>query len=390
MTSKRILLICGTRPEIIKMAPVWKAIAATPGLEPLLLHTGQHTDLAMPLYALFGMLPTVTLDLTRTDSTLAHLNALLLEKIGSAVRELAPDVVLVHGDTASACMGALAAFYEKIPVGHVEAGLRTGEKYSPFPEEMNRCIIGRVATWHYAPTALSRAALLAENIAARDICMTGNTVIDAARLTAKLVDSEATVPFWAENKLSARVAGHKLILVTAHRRENWGVGLQNIANATCDILDKLADVLVVWPLHANPAVADVVRDVFNTRGVDTSRVILCSALDYTALIKVLVNSWLVLTDSGGIQEEAAAFGIPVVVLRDSTERPELIDAGGGVLVGSDRRAIRDIAENLHKNPTAYQAMKDINNPFGDGTAALRIATHLQATLSVVKTGQKAA
>lgn len=381
MTSKKVLLICGTRPEIIKMAPVWKALQATPVVTPVLLHTGQHTDMATPLYAFFDMPPTITLDLSRKDPSLTHLNALLLEKIGAVLLEQRPDAVLVHGDTSSAMMGAMAAFFQQIPVGHVEAGLRTGEMYSPFPEEMNRSIIGRIAQWHYAPTKRAGAALTAENINPQNVLTTGNTVIDAARLTARLLESSPE-PFWQDNDLANRTAGKKLVLVTAHRRENWGAGLEQIAHAACDILESQHDVVMVWPLHANPAVANTVREVFAARAVPAERAILCAPLDYKALIKLLTRSFLTLTDSGGIQEEAAAFGVPVLVLRDSTERPELIDAGGGLLTGADRAVIVAETKALLGSPSRHAAMANIENPFGDGTAATQIVSHLLDSLQI--------
>ena len=381
MTSKKVLLICGTRPEIIKMAPVWKALQAIPGITPVLLHTGQHTDMATPLYAFFDMPPTITLDLTRKNPSLTHLNALLLEEIGAVLTAQQPAAVLVHGDTSSAMMGAMAAFFQQIPVGHVEAGLRTGEMYSPFPEEMNRSIIGRIAQWHYAPTKRAWAALIAENIDPQHVITTGNTVVDAAQLTARLLET-TTEPFWQDNDLANRISGKKLVLVTAHRRENWGAGLEQIAHAACDLLASYPDVVMVWPLHANPAVGNTVREVFAARNTPTDRALLCGPLDYMALIKLLTRSFLVLTDSGGIQEEAAAFGVPVLVLRESTERPELIDAGGGLLTGADRAVIRREAGALFESEERHAAMANIDNPFGDGTAAIQIAEHLKKTLHI--------
>lgn len=380
MLNKKILLICGTRPEIIKMAPVWNALRQTPGLTPILLHTGQHTDLAQPLYEFFDMPPTVSLELTRKNPSLAHLTALLLEEIAAVVQEQKPDAVLVLGDTSSAVAGAMAAFFEKIPVGHVEAGLRTNDKYSPFPEEMNRCVIGRVAQWHYAPTSRAREFLLTENIADKDILVTGNTVIDAALLTAGLLAEGHPVPFWDHNALDARLNNKKLVLVTAHRRENWGQGLEHIAHATCDLIEANPAIFVVWPLHANPDVAQTVRGVFAQRNIGSSNLLLCAALDYSALVKVLTRAWLVMTDSGGIQEEAAAFGRPVLVLRESTERPELIEAGGGVLTGANRAVILDRALALLNDPARYAAMTDIVNPFGNGTAGAQIAAQLALEL----------
>lgn len=381
MNTKKVAVVCGTRPEIIKMAPVYRALRDTPGLEPVLVHTGQHTDLAHPLYRLFDMRVDHDLVLERSKPTLSHLSQRLLETTSEVFEQVRPDAVLVHGDTSSAAMAALAAFYERIPVGHVEAGLRTLERYSPFPEEMNRSLIGRIAHWHYAPTERARQALLRENIAERDILVTGNTVVDAAQLTAQLLGDGASEPFVAAQRLHERcTCGTRLVLVTAHRRENWGEGLRQIAHAVADLLQRHDDWLVVWPLHANPEVARTVRDVLAERGVEGPRLLLTAPLEYTALVWVLSRAWATLTDSGGIQEEAAAFGVPVLVLRESTERPELIEAGG-VLTGACRQTIVREASKLADDELAYARMKGIANPFGDGQAARRIAAHLRQQLA---------
>jgi UDP-N-acetylglucosamine 2-epimerase (non-hydrolysing) len=294
---------------------------------------------------------------------------------------LQPSAVLVHGDTSSASMAALAAFYQQIPVGHVEAGLRTNDRYSPFPEEMNRSLIGRLSNWHYAPTKGSAEALYREGIAASDVLVAGNSVIDAAHLAAKMLDDGYAEPFVQEQDLERRTASRRLVLVTAHRRENWGAGLQEIASAVADMLDEQQDVFVVWPLHANPEVARTVRAVFEARNVDASRLVLCQALGYSALVWLLKKSWLVMTDSGGIQEEGAAFGTPVLVLRDNTERPELIEAGGGVLVGANRANIVEWSRRLHQDAQLLHRMRHIDNPFGNGTTGLQIRAHLEAALA---------
>lgn len=375
MSKKPVMVVCGTRPEIIKMAPVYHALQASEALAPVLVHTGQHTDLAFPLYDFFGMQRAEDLVLERQKPTLAHLSQALLGSVSEAIVRQRPAAVLVHGDTTSASMAALAAFYEQIPVGHVEAGLRTGDKYSPFPEELNRSLIGRIADWHFAPTRAAQEALAREGIV-KDVLVTGNTVIDAAQLTAARQAQGAVAEFVRENSLAARCAGKRLVLVTAHRRENWGEGLANIANAVADLLAEHEDLLVVWPLHANPAVAQAVREVLARRQCDEARTVLCAPLDYDALIWLLSHAWATLTDSGGIQEEAAAFGTPVFVLRESTERPELIEAGGGVLVGAVRERITTEFNRVARSPGLWQGMRHIVNPFGDGRAGARIVEFL--------------
>lgn len=381
MTKKKVMVVCGTRPEIIKMAPVYKALQNSDSLEPVLVHTGQHTDLATPLYSFFEMPTAHAIELTRRKPTLAHLSEVLLSRLAEVFEQDRPAAVLVHGDTSSAAMAALAAFYEQIPIGHVEAGLRTYDNYSPFPEEMNRSLIGRMANWHYAPTERAADALRLENVKDDVLLVTGNTVIDAAHLTASMLDSGVEDDFIASQQLQARTQGKRLVLVTAHRRENWGDGLRNIAHAVADLLSQHDDLFVVWPLHANPAVAQTVREVMAERQMNADNLLLCQPLDYAALVWLLHRAWVVMTDSGGIQEESAAFGAPVLVLRDTTERPELIEAGGGVLVGAKREVIVGEFNRLDCDPQALQGMKNIVNPFGDGNASQRIVKHLEQVLA---------
>jgi UDP-N-acetylglucosamine 2-epimerase (non-hydrolysing) len=376
--KKDILVVCGTRPEIIKMAPVYRALKASSRLNPVLLHTGQHTDLATPVYKFFGMEPDHTIELQRERPDLAHLSAILLEHCTDVIEAVKPSAVLVHGDTSSAAMAAMAAFYTQRAVGHVEAGLRTGDKYSPFPEEMNRSLIGRIAHWHWAPTERSREALRLENIPDSEILVTGNTVIDAAQMTAQMLKEGHADAFITQSNLAERIEGRRLVLVTAHRRENWGEGLRQIADAVCDLLTQYPDTFFVWPLHANPDVARTVREAVAARGIDTSRLMLTAPLDYTALIWILSRAWMTMTDSGGIQEEAAALGAPALVLRDSTERPELIEAGGGILTGAVRSVIVETVRKLESDTEALNKMRTIDNPFGDGTAATQIVAQLEA------------
>jgi UDP-N-acetylglucosamine 2-epimerase len=371
----------GTRPEIIKMAPVYRALAAS-RLPVSLLHTGQHEDMVWPLYEFFGLRPDRVLELSRSSGSLAHLSARLLEEMQKALEELRPSVVLVQGDTTSALMAALCAFYARIPVGHVEAGLRTGEMYDPFPEERNRALIARIARWHFAPTPTAEANLLREGIAAEHVHRIGNTVVDAMvwaveQLRALPDDAVSVLP-GSLSELPRAVIGKRLLAVTAHRRENWGAGIAAIATAVRSALTAHSDLCVVWPLHPNPSVQDAVRAVF--RGLDKesqARFFLCEPVNYPALLWLMSRAWLILTDSGGIQEEAISASVPVFVLRDTTERPELIEAGAGILVGTDAQAVRAKIDWLYHDDDARQRMRRADNPFGDGRAAERLRAILE-------------
>lgn len=377
--SKSIALCVGTRPEIIKMAPVYRALRDQ-SMPVTLIHSGQHDQMAWPLYDFFGFQPDVVIDLERQDSSLEHLSCRLIDSIGKQFRRIDPSSVLVHGDTSTAAMGALTAFYQKLPIGHVEAGLRTKEMFDPFPEEMNRSVIGRMARWHFAPTTRAVANLAGEGLVDQ-VHMVGNTAIDAAQLGLARLRSyvnERPERFPARlMSLCNQPLSQRVLLVTAHRRENWGNGIAQIALAVRDWLEAQHDYVAVWPVHGNPAVSEVVRDVF--ANVDPSvaeRIILTEPLDYPAVLLAMQLSWLILTDSGGIQEEAAALDKPVLVLRETTERPELIDSGRGRLTGARREVILKELMNLHESPKRYARMRAGANPFGDGRAAQRIASIL--------------
>lgn len=378
--SLRPIAICvGTRPEIIKMAPVYHALRQA-GLPVMLVHSGQHDSMAWPLYEFFGMKPDLCIELERTGTSLAHLSARLLDRIGGALENLALSTVLVHGDTSTAAMTALCGFYRQTPVGHVEAGLRTHDRYDPFPEEMNRALIARIATWHFAPTQAAVANLTAEGI--RDgVHQVGNTAIDAARWAC-----ERLTTYWQEHPerfptplapLREASQGRRLLVVTAHRRENWGEGIEQIAASVCEWLARHPEYVVAWPVHANPQVGRTVRETIARAAPDVvGRVILTEPLDYPAMVWLMQRAWLMLTDSGGIQEEAAALDKPILVLRETTERPELIDAGRGLLTGARKdRILRDLAW-LHDDPAMHARMSSGVNPFGDGRTAGRIAATL--------------
>ncbi len=379
---KKVMLCMGTRPEIIKMAPLYDALRAI-GLEAVVFHTGQHRDIAMPLYRLFGITPAVLVDsLERKGGSLAELGAALLEQSHHAISAQKPDIVLVHGDTSSALYAALAAFYLEVSIGHIEAGLRTGDPYDPFPEEINRSLIGRLARWHFAPTQGAREALLGEGIAAAAIHRVGNTAVDAALAVAQRASANPNLVAWplALQDLSVSAPGRRLVLVTAHRRESWGQGIADIAQAVSALVDLEPDVVVVWPVHPNPQVRDAVHvGTAAARQRHPQRLLLSDPLDYACLVTILKRSWLVMTDSGGIQEEAAAFGTPVLVLRATTERPELIAQGGGVVVGTDPQMILSTARPLLSSNEARAALVARRNPFGDGSAARRIASILDSS-----------
>ncbi len=376
MTLNNILLCMGTRPEIIKMAPVYYELKRR-GMNPLLLHTGQHKDMADPMYRFFRIVPDFSLNLERTSDTLGHLSALLLERIGSAFEVAKPPAILVHGDTSSAAMAALAAFYQKIPIGHVEAGLRSHNGYDPFPEEKNRELIGRLAHWHFAPTEQARQNLLRENIPDSHIHMVGNTIVDAVRMASgDFLPLAGPSEEWLDTQLDILCSDprrHKLVFVTAHRRENMGKPLIAITQAVKELLESEPELVIVWPVHSNPKIRETVDDVFSDLSPEAaSRLHLTPPLRYPTTIRLLKQGWLALTDSGGIQEEAACMNLPVFVLRETTERPELIQSGSGCLIGTEMNRIVDEVKRLLRNPAVHQGMRGAPNPFGDGYAAARI------------------
>ncbi|MBK8764456.1 MAG: UDP-N-acetylglucosamine 2-epimerase (non-hydrolyzing) [Burkholderiaceae bacterium] len=379
-----IVMCMGTRPEIIKMAPVYRALREA-SLPVALLHTGQHEEMAWPLYAFFGMRPERAIALERKSDALAHLNAQLLSEIHTAFESLKPSAVLVHGDTSSALAAAQAAFFLKLPVGHVEAGLRSHDAFDPFPEEMNRTLIGRLARWHFAPTPVAVENLSREGVAADRIHLVGNSIVDA---TALAVDHLAGLPDGGLGLLPASLAGldqaitgRRLLLVTAHRRENWGDGIASIAKAVARLLEEDPGFVAVWPVHANPRVRDTVARVMQSLSAAArARLFVCEPLNYAPLMWVMQRSWVILTDSGGIQEEALSQRVPVMVLRDTTERPEVLEAGAGLLVGTDSDKICAAVTALVEQPAMHQRMRSTRNPFGDGTTSRQIAGILAPTL----------
>lgn len=376
---EKYLICTGTRPEIIKMAPVYHALKAQ-DKEVQVLHTGQHGEVANELYRFFGMPPDISLDLHRASSSLAVLTAALFEKMESAVARLRPDVVLVQGDTTSALVGATVGYYHQKPVAHVEAGLRTRER-DPFPEEKNRELIGRLATWHFPPTPRATKNLYDEGIHHGSVFEVGNTVIDAAKWTLGKIRGSSTemqgvMPTGLGSFLD-NPAHQRIILITAHRRENWGQPIRDIATAVARIVEQFPDVAAVWPVHPNPMVRDDVETVLAALPLDIrQRIFLAEPLSYLVLIYLLELSVFTLTDSGGIQEEASAFAKPVLVARESTERQELVEAGGALLVGTNIDTIVSGACKLLSDTSHYRDMQIMRSPFGDGFAGTRIASIL--------------
>ncbi len=364
--AKRILTIFGTRPEAIKLFPLVHALEADARFDARVCVSGQHRGMLDQVLDISGVVPDHDLDLMQPDQTLDQLTARLLTGLGAVMDAERPDWVVVQGDTATAMAGAISAYYRKIPVAHVEAGLRSGDIYHPWPEEVNRKIIGSIAALHCAPTQTSCAALLAENVDPARVHVTGNTVIDALHwITARIAADPTLASGLAP--LEARFAGKRIIGVTTHRRENFGEGMAQIANAIRQLAAR-PDVAVIFPVHLNPNVRAVMDEAL--AGIDNLAMI--EPLDYPHFARLLTIADLMLTDSGGVQEEAPALGKPVLVMRETTERPEGVAAGTAKLVGTDAARIVAEATRLLDDPAAYAAMAQAHNPFGDGHSAQRI------------------
>lgn len=367
-TMLKVMTIFGTRPEAIKMAPVVKALEAADDMESIVTVTAQHREMLDQVLHLFSITPDYDLNIMSQGQTLYDVTCKALLGLQGVLKEAKPDVVLVHGDTTTTFVGALAAFYEGIPVGHVEAGLRTGNIYSPFPEEMNRKLTGAIGTYHFAPTSTSESNLLKENINPAHLYVTGNTVIDALQTT---VQTDYTFKEELLNQID--YINNKVILVTTHRRENLGDPMRNVYEAIRDIINEQADVEVIFPMHRNPKVRSIVQEVLG----DMPRVHLIEPLEYEPFANLMARTYLIMTDSGGIQEEAPSLGKPVLVLRDTTERPEAVEAGTVKLVGTDKESVYRTATELLVNETAYLAMSNAVNPYGDGLASDRIVQALR-------------
>ena len=362
----KILIVFGTRPEAIKLFPVIRALEVDPRFRPVVCVSAQHRQMLDQVLEIAGIVPDHDLDLMQPGQTLDSLTALLLTRLGAVMDAAQPERVIVQGDTATAMAGALAAYYRKIPVDHVEAGLRSGNIYHPWPEEVNRKIIGSIASLHFAPTAVAAGKLLAEQVPADRVHVTGNTVIDALKwVQTRIVAKPALAGDLAD--LERLFAGRRIIGVTSHRRENFGEGMANIAQAIRQIAVR-QDVAVIFPVHLNPNV----RAVMNQALGGLSNVALIEPLDYPHFVRLLSIAEIMLTDSGGVQEEAPALGKPVLVMRETTERPEGVSAGTARLVGTNATRIVTELFNLLDDKAAYEAMARAHNPFGDGQSAGRI------------------
>lgn len=378
---KKVLLVFGTRPEAIKMAPLVHEFRRHPDqFETLVCVTGQHREMLDQVLDLFQITPDVDLNIMKSGQDLYDVTSRVLVGMRDVLKDLAPDVVLVHGDTTTSMAAALAAFYQQIPVGHVEAGLRTGDIYSPWPEEMNRLITGRIATCHFSPTPLSKQNLLKENVDASRIIVTGNTVIDALHWVVNKIHFEKGLRDGLHDSIlqfgydtDRLVKGRRLVLITGHRRENFGEGFLNICHAIKSLSLKYPEADFVYPVHLNPNVRKPVLDIL---GEATDNVFLIDPLQYLPFVYLMEQSYLILTDSGGIQEEAPGLGKPVLVMRNTTERPEAVDAGTILLVGANRNRIEQGVSQLLDDAVLYKKMSEAINPYGDGLACGRIVDFL--------------
>jgi len=371
--SVRVVTVCGTRPEAIKLAPVVHALRADPDLEDVLCITGQHRQMLDQVLQVFDLTPDHDINLMKPGQDLSYVTSAALEGVGRVIDQITPDWLIVQGDTTTAFAAALAAFYRKVKVAHVEAGLRTGDIYSPWPEEMNRKLVGAIATLHFPPTKLAAQNLRREGVPEDAICVTGNTVIDALRWMDNRLSQDDKFRAALEARFSSFLnSGRRLILVTGHRRENFGHGLEQVALGLRDLADR-GDVEVVYPVHLNPRVQQTANTILS--GHDNIHLI--DPLEYAPFITLMRRAYLIVTDSGGIQEEAPSLGKPVLVTRDTTERPEAITSGAARLVGTDRKALVSAATELLDDREAYLRMARVENPFGDGNASKIIVARLK-------------
>lgn len=377
---KKVMLVFGTRPEAIKMAPLVKEFQKYPEqFKTIVCVTGQHREMLDQVLNIFEITPDYDLNIMKQGQDLYDVTARVLVGMRDVLKEAQPDVVLVHGDTTTSTASALAAFYQQIPVGHVEAGLRTHNIYSPWPEEMNRLITGRIATYHFSPTPLSKENLLKENVAEDAITVTGNTVIDALYMVVDKIKNDTVL----SNELAAILAnsgyntsrlagGKKLVLITGHRRENFGDGFINMCTAIKDLTNKYPEVDFVYPMHLNPNVRKPIHEVFGEDLSNLGNMFFIEPLEYLSFVYLMEQSTIVLTDSGGIQEEAPGLGKPVLVMRDTTERPEALEAGTVKLVGTNYDRIVGEVSRLLDDSDYYDTMSKAVNPYGDGLACSRI------------------
>ncbi len=390
---KTILLVFGTRPEAIKMAPLVKKLQSFPEqFKTVVAVTGQHRQMLDQVLRIFDIVPDYDLNIMQANQDLYDVTSRVLVGMRDVLKEVQPDVVLVHGDTTTSTAAALAAFYQQIPVGHVEAGLRTHNIYSPWPEEMNRLMTGRIATYHFAPTPLAKSNLMRENVAEERILVTGNTVIDALYMVVDKIKNDAALQEQLRGVLkdagydTMRLDGsRRLVLITGHRRENFGDGFISMCTAIRDLAAKYPEVDFVYPMHLNPNVRKPIKEVFGdlnlnlkfeTRNPKYKNLFLIDPLEYLSFVYLMEQSTIVLTDSGGIQEEAPGLGKPVLVMRDTTERPEALESGTVHLVGTDYTKIVSEVSTLLDDTAAYEKMSKAVNPYGDGLACSRICEYL--------------
>jgi UDP-N-acetylglucosamine 2-epimerase (non-hydrolysing) len=385
------MLVFGTRPEAIKMAPLVKELQKHPNdFRVIVTVTAQHREMLDQVLSIFDIVPDYDLNIMKPGQDLYDVSANVLLGLRSVLANEKPDIVLVHGDTTTSTMSALAAFYQQIPVGHIEAGLRTHNVYNPWPEEMNRQLTGRITTFHFAPTELSKNNLLQELVAENKIVVTGNTVIDALHLVLERIQKQSELSNEIAESITAKgyptsrlVAGKKMVLITGHRRENFGDGFLHICNALKTLCETFTDVDFVYPMHLNPNVRKPISEIFS--GTSYSNMFFIEPLDYVPFVYMMDKSNIILTDSGGIQEEAPSLGKPVLVMRTTTERPEAVDAGTVLLVGTDTNTIIAEVSNLLTNANSYAQMSRAINPYGDGKACGRIITFLKSDFILFKT-----
>lgn len=384
---KKIMLVFGTRPEAIKMAPLVKAFQGkNDEFETIVCVTGQHREMLDQVLHLFDIKPDFDLNIMKQGQDLYDITSRVLLGMRDVFKVCKPDILFVHGDTTTSTAAALAGFYQQIPVAHVEAGLRTNDIYSPWPEEMNRQITGRIATYNLSPTQLSRQNLLKENVDENKITVTGNTVIDALHwVTAKIksdknLDDNLSLDLKSKGYDTKRLVGHRrLVLITGHRRENFGDGFLHICHAIQDLAKKFPEVDFVYPMHLNPNVRKPIHQVFGEDLNNLGNIYFIEPLEYLPFVFLMEKSDIVLTDSGGIQEEAPGLGKPVLVMRNTTERPEAVDAGTVKLVGTDYDAIVDNVSKLLTDRNLYNKMSKATNPYGDGKACERIIRYIEIT-----------
>lgn len=374
MAKMRVLTIFGTRPEAIKMAPVVKALKNDDFFDARVCITAQHREMLDQVLSLFEIKPDYDLDIMQQGQSLTDVTSRILIELEHVISEWRPDIVLVHGDTTTTFATSLAAFYQQIPIGHVEAGLRTGCLYSPWPEEANRKLTAVLASIHFAPTDKAKENLYKEGVPSDSVFVTGNTVIDALLEVVSHIEKDSSVEDKIKQQLPEFNPENKLILITGHRRENFGQGFENICTAIVQLIEEFKDIEFVYPVHLNPNVQEPVKRILGS----IKRVHLIEPLDYLPFVGLMKSAYLILTDSGGIQEEAPSLGKPVIVMRNSTERPEAVVAGTVKLVGTNAESIVEEVRLLLTDNTVYEKMSSAHNPYGDGRAGSRIVGHLKS------------